>query len=478
MATFTVGLSSLLAVGLAALRYKFIALELGAPGVGLLGILTTALTFGVTLVSLGLGTSGVQATAAALGREMHYQRTKSALLIGSSCLGALGGIIVILLSVIFGPTISPAYAGLGIAFSLGIALMAMVISGAQLALLNGLGRIRSLATCTASGAIIGTIVTIAAILLNGEAGLIAALAAAPLATLACSSWYLIREPRANQKPTFRQWWPELRALITLGGIVMLGLLFSAATQLAIRVWIQHTQGLATAGHFQAAWTITSTYLGFVLAALAAEYYPRISSQSADKRRLNISVDKQVQIGLALGAPVLLWMMVFAPFILQILYAGEFESATGILRWQLLGDMLKIVGWAVAFMLLARKSRVAFLLSEISFNVCYMLIGFPAAVQTDLWVLGMAYLGAYALYVPITLWLAYKETGFILGRNTLFSVLGLLLIAGVSLWGLETDSFPGLLVAVSLALVTSLGALFILRKWHRRDQQHDFSLGGA
>ena len=64
-ATAAMGLSSLLTVALGAVRYKFIAVELGAPGVGLLGILTSAATLGVVIFCLGLNTSGVQATASA-----------------------------------------------------------------------------------------------------------------------------------------------------------------------------------------------------------------------------------------------------------------------------------------------------------------------------------------------------------------------------------------------------------------------------
>jgi len=472
-ATATVGLSSIMVVALGAVRYKFIALEVGAPGVGLLGILTSAANFGVILFSLGMNTSGIQATAAAAADPAKFQRVKSALLIASSWFGGIGGLVVVLLGLTLGGLLLPGEADPATMVALGVALAAMVISGAQIALLNGMGRVKSLAICNTFGAIVGTATTIAALQVSGQAGVVAALAAAPLATLACSSWFVLREPRTDSRPTRSQWWPELRGLVTLGGVVMFGLLLTSGTQLAIRVWLEQGQGLTAAGHFQAAWTITSMYLGFVLTALAVEYYPRISAQIEDLRSLNKSVDDQVRIALLLGGPVLLWMIVLAPVVLHLLYAEDFQVATGILRLQLFGDIFKIVGWAVAFLLLARKARGAFFIGELSFNVGYLALGIPIASQGGLTGLGVAYVGAYALYVVVVLILAYRETGFAIRRATWILILGLLVGGAVTTWGLESDTTAGFIVGVIVAAIVSanaLAGLFRLRATERQAEK--------
>ena len=142
-ATAVVGLSSLLTVALGALRYKFVAMELGAPGVGLLGILTSAATFGVVLFSLGLNTSGVQAIAAVVGDQVKLQRTRAALLIGSRWLGGLGGLLVAVVGLTLGEAFLPQPVSPALMVWLGVALAAMVVSGGNLAFLNGTGRIRS-----------------------------------------------------------------------------------------------------------------------------------------------------------------------------------------------------------------------------------------------------------------------------------------------------------------------------------------------
>lgn len=471
-ATATVGLSSVLVVALGAVRYKFIALEVGAPGVGLLGILTSAANFGVILFSLGMNTSGVQATAAAFADEVKFLRVKSALLIGSSWLGGLGGLIVVVLGLTIGGLFMPGDADPAVMVSLGVALAAMVIFGAQLALLNGMGRVKSLAICNTFGALVGTAATVTALQVSGQAGVIAALAAAPVATLFCSTWFVLRVSKSPSRPTFSEWRPELRGLLTLGGVVMFGLFLTSGTQLAIRVWLEQGQGLTAAGYFQAAWTITSMYLGFVLTALAVEYYPRISAQIEDLVTLNKSVDAQVRIALLLGGPVLLWMIVFAPFVLHLLYAADFQTATGILRLQLFGDILKIVGWAVAFLLLARKARGAFFIGELTFNVCYLAIGLPIASQGGLEGLGLAYVGAYALYVVVVLILAYRETGFVLRRATLLLILALLVLGALTLWGVDADSTAGFVTGIAVAAVASAAALASLFRLRAKERQEE------
>ena len=255
---------------------------------------------------------------------------------------------------------------------------------------------------------------------------------------------------------------------------MLGLLFGTATQLLVRVWLQQSQGLSSAGYFQAAWTITSVYLGFVLMGMAVEYFPRISTQIAESRRLNASVDIQIRLGLLLGAPVLLWM---PPLALQVMFASDFEAATSILRLQLFGDFFKIVGYVVGFLLLALKARGSYFLAELSWNICYLLLALPLASQGGLSALGIAYAGAYAVYALVMLWLAYRETHFTLQRRTLAFVVAVLVVGGVTLWGVEDGSSPGLYIGVALASGVTVASVWMLYRWRKRENRTENEIGG-
>jgi PST family polysaccharide transporter len=68
-----------------------------------------------------------------------------------------------------------------------------------------------------------------------------------------------------------------------------------------------------------------------------------------------------------------------------------------LRWQLLGDLLKIPGWAFGFVLLARGDRGVYVLVELLFALVYGGATFLLVPRLGLDGAGIAYLAAYLVY---------------------------------------------------------------------------------
>jgi antigen flippase len=123
------------------------------------------------------------------------------------------------------------------------------------------------------------------------------------------------------------------------------------------------------------------------------------------------------------------------------------------------------------LLLARKARGAFFLGELSFNLCYLAIGFLLASRSGLEGLGLAYVVAYAFYLVVVLVLAHRETGFLVRRATLLLTLALLTLGGIALGGTIIGSDAGMitgLVVTFVASVASIVSLFRLRAKERQD----------
>ena len=152
------GVSSVGTILLSIVRQKFIAVVLGAEGIGLLGLLATGLTLAVTLFSLGLASSGVRYVARAKEQnETELLYTRSALVYGSQALGLLGGLLCVLFRVPLAALILGDSAKALWVVWLGVAVWASVISGGQLAVINGLRRIGDLAKANLWGAALGTV---------------------------------------------------------------------------------------------------------------------------------------------------------------------------------------------------------------------------------------------------------------------------------------------------------------------------------
>ncbi len=461
-ASAIMGVSSVGTILLSIVRQKFIAVTLGAEGVGLLGLLATGLTLAVTLFSLGLASSGVRYVAKAKEQsEAELAYTRSALVYGSQILGLLGGLTFILFRVPLAALIlNDSARALWIVW-LGIALWASVVSGGQLAVINGLRRIGDLAKANLWGAALGTAATLVAISLSGSVGLVAAIVAPPLTTW-LAAWWLSRDIPITPLRTYPALWPPLRSMVSLGVVFMASFVLAGVAQFASRLVVERALGLESVGHFQAAWSVSNVYLSFVLTALAAEYYPRISAISDDQSQLNDAVGAQIKLALLLAGPVILGMILFAPWAVTLLYSSAFGDTVAVLRWQLVGDVLKVAAWAVAFLLLAREARWPYFVSELTWSASYVVALFFLVPAYGLPAAGQLYALCYALYLGLVVIWAKRESGF--KMSGYFGLLGMMLGSSVLVTLLSTTGTgsPGWFVALGVTLMVSAYCLLKLR----------------
>ena len=458
-ATAVLGASSLVTVGLSALRYKLLALQGGPSSIGVLGLLLAALALCTTIFGIGLSSSGVRYVAAEKDRGPERQAAaRSALLQGVVLLGCLGGLLVAALSSWLAPLLFHDPAQRSLIWWLALAVSASVITGGQQAVLNGQRRLKELALTNVVGAVLGTALTLVALTWSEAAGLVAAFATPVGMTLLASTWFVALSPRSPPvSPAIR--WHLLRSMVYLGAAFAGSVLFTSAVQLALRVFYQRQLGTQAVGYFQASWTIAGVYLGFVLNAMAAEYYPRISAISTSSQQLNIHIDRQIWVALLLAGPAILWMVVLAPIGIDLLYSREFAQAAGLLRLQLVGDILKVPAWALGFVLLAREAKWKFFVAESVANVLLIGLGIYLFRYFGLLSAGYAYIISYALYLLTVLYFVYSETTYrISAKNTGITLVFLMTLVAASAFA-NMRYFQ--MVFICLAFVATLLSAFLL-----------------
>jgi probable addiction module antidote protein len=93
-------------------------------------------------------------------------------------------------------------------------------------------------------------------------------------------------------------------------------------------------------------------VNFVLGAMAADYYPRLTGVTTNKDKMGRLVNEQTEIAILLALPGLLFTLAFAPWLLEILYSREFINATALLHWFILGCMARVISWPLGFVMLA------------------------------------------------------------------------------------------------------------------------------
>jgi len=183
--------------------------------------------------------------------------------------------------------------------------------------------------------------------------------------------------------------------------------------------------------------------------MGADYYPRLTGVINDKAAASQLVNEQTEIALLLSAPVFIAMLGLAPWVIHLLYSAEFAPAVEVLRWQILGDVLKVASWPLGFVILAAGAGKTFFWTETT--VLLLMGGMIAGLATTvgLQITGIAFLASYGAYLPLVYFLARQRLQFawtssvakLLTVTFVLCVLVAMLSAHTTKWG----------VAVSLPL---------------------------
>lgn len=458
--TGLMGLSSLVVIGCAIVRTKIIAVEVGPTGVGLLGLLAAMLAVVVTIASLGLGTSGVRSVAAAVatGDEDDVAVTRRALAAACMALGVVSAALVVALAPVIAESVLREPERTFEVRLLGIAVFASVAANAPTAALNGFRRIRALATIGPLGAAAGTAAVGVAAAFDGDVVLLA-IVAPPVATLLVALWHARRLPAYRARPAASALLRSMREMVGLGVVFLATALVGTLAALVLRVMIDDHLGRDATGQFQAAYGIAGYYVGFLLQALAADYFPKLSGIADDETAVNDAVNEQTQASLLLAAPLVMALIAVTPLVVQILYTDAFSETVDVLRWQLLGEFLRVVVWALGFILVVRRARLVYFLGEAGWNVAYVAAVFVGIRIGGLELTGVAYTLSYLAMFFAYLALVRRETGFRLSRENAR------LLAGAGATSLAVFAAVGLGPAGLVAglLVTLASALFSLRR---------------
>ena len=459
-----IGGASVVNILIGLVRIKVAAVLLGPAGVGLIGLLQSLMTTASTVSSLGFGTVGTRQIAEAAGKddEASVAVARRALFWGTMGLAVVGASVFWILRDVFAEKVlrdPDASRQLGW-LAIGVALS--VAAGSQAALLNGLRRIGDLARLSIASSLMTTLLAVGALLLLKGDGLLLFVLAAPISSFLLGHWFVRRLGRLEAPPTpfsalGRQW----RTMAKLGAAFMVSGLMVTVGQLVVRTLVQRDLGAEALGQFQAAWAISMTYIGFVLGAMGTDYYPRLTSVIHDEEAARRLVNEQTEVALLLAGPALLAMLGLAPWVIDLLYSSAFDEAANILRWQVVGDLLKVVSWPLGFIILAAGDGRTFMFAEtvaIGVFVVFTWIGLPLlGVQAT----GVGFLVMYVALLPLVYWLAWRRIGFYWPRRVVALILVLLVASGAVFALGQWSERGGGVLGVLLALVLGIYGIALL-----------------
>lgn len=338
------------------LRGKLTAVLIGTAGVGLVALYSSTLAPLQHFFSMGIPLAVVSAVAAidasqAAGQAEVCRRVEAsrrALLI----LALLGVATLVAGSALwsrlaFGDTSQTmAYVWLG------AALLFMILEGGEMAILQSRRCMRQVALCSVVRALAGLAVAVPFYWLWGTRGIVPALIAGYAVMWGCARWLTWREGLGQRHLPWREAWSLSRGVMTLGFFLMLATLLGSLATLGINATIQHLGSTSDVGLYQAATSITGQYVGLVFAAMATDYYPRLSALTEKRGDMQILVGQEHRLVLLVTLPLVLALIVTAPLLIRVLLTAEFLPLTGVVRLMGLGILCRAACFPIDYVSMA------------------------------------------------------------------------------------------------------------------------------
>jgi antigen flippase len=264
------------------------------------------------------------------------------------------------------------------------------------------------------------------------------------------------------------WKDSFRAgsgMLRLGVVFMWNGLMIALVAYLTRAWITQEISLEAVGIFGAAFALSGMFINFVLSAMGADYYPRLTAIAHDHAAMKRLVNEQTEIGLVLAVPGLLATLTLAPWIIRVFYSSEFLPATALLQWFILGCLGRVISWPMGFIMLALAKSRWFFVTETLFNVLHLALIWVGLTMLGIEGIAIAFFVLYVGYIAAVYGVSRYLIRFSWSAGTsklvllLIPIVALAFVAGRSLQPWPATGFGILLTSV--ASILCLRKLFLL-----------------
>ncbi len=440
------------------IRTKFAAVLIGTAGVGLAANFTAIQSLIGGIAGLGIQSSAVREVAAAYANGDNQIVGETVLTLRRICwlTGLLGAVSTLLLSALISQlTFSSNEYQWDIA-AIGLIIFFANLSNGQTALLQGARKIRDMAKTQVISAMAGTLVTIGFYFWLGPRGIIPALVLMAIIQLGIAWHFARRVPVPKVTMTWRESLNKAGAMVRLGVVIMSSGLVGSIVAYATAALITKQINVQALGIYSAAFALSGIFVNFVLNAMSADYYPRLTGLIGDPHKTAKAVREQSEIALLLALPGLAITTYAAPWIVELFYSSEFALAADLISIFILGCYGRVVAWPMGHLVLAFGKGMLFLGLEIGLRGTQILLTFIWLPMYGLDGVAWAFALTALINIPIESVVAKRLTGYSWDARKFVRVAmsGLALFI-LSLNGLLIESWDRHFLSLLIVLIVSL-----------------------
>jgi polysaccharide transporter, PST family len=351
---------------------KVVAQQIGPQGVAYVGQFQNTVAI-FTLLSTGLIGTGVVKYLAQFGNDVEKQ--KKIITTGYSIVLVCAAIITVIVLLSSGVLSQQAFKTkeYQIVYILyGSFVIFAGLNNFLANVLNGLKKIRYYTTVNIIGSLAGICITTLLAYTWGVKGVLLAINFTAVAMFLANVYFLKDVPHFSWKPNFKNW--DKQILKYFGGFVLMSAMafLPHIAQLVIRNTIIKDYGIEQAGFWQAVVRISDYYLAFITSVIAVYYLPKLS-EITDTLTLRKEIITTYKIILPVVILLALGIWLCRDLVIQVLFTTKFNAAEPLFKFQLIGDVLKITSWLLAYLMVAKAKTLQFISTEIIFTSIYILL---------------------------------------------------------------------------------------------------------
>ena len=171
------------------------------------------------------------------------------------------------------------------------------------------------------------------------------------------------------------------------------------SQIAIRTLLTKEFGANYAGYWEAMTRLSGAYLMLVTTTLGVYYLPRLSElKTFHEIKHEVYTGYKFIFPLALMGGLAVYLL--RDWIIKLLFTESFMPMRELFLWQIIGDILKIGSWILAYLMLGRAMIKLFMVTEIVFSLLLIILTYISIKNFGFEGSTIAYMINYMFYLLI------------------------------------------------------------------------------
>lgn len=377
---------------------KITSVYLGPAGLGLLSQFQLVIGLALGVVVSGMSTGVIRLTAE-FGADQGQRHSLIATLLRVMAVVGLplAGLIFLVSpwiasGLLHAPELVTAVRIFALCYVFGL------LAGFVVGLANGVKDYKTVTLINIGNALIGLLAIGVLSPLYGIAGALVGAAAVPLASALLALLLARRKPWLPARPWQGGFsYPLLGRVSAFIPMAATSAILMPLLHIVSRDMLAGHAGMDAVGLVQGVWRLSDIYLGVITATLAMYYLPRFA-EIRHASELRFEINRALMIIVPFVVAVSAGIYLLRDTLIPLVFTAEFMPMRELFAWMMVGNVLKMISWIYAYIIVARGSPWVVIGTELLFAACFMPVAYVLVPTHGAQGLVIAYAAGYLVYL--------------------------------------------------------------------------------